>query len=181
MIIIVCGYKRSGKDTVADYLVKNKNFIKIRVAEKLKQIVKILFDFTENQIENDKDIIDERWGMTPRKILQFFGTDILQYSIAKLDKKFYKNFQIKSLLNTLDITKNYVCCDVRFMHEYNEIKIFCEQNNIILKSIRIEREQINQNDIHISETEYKEIPVDFIIQNNSSINNLYDLIEQLCL
>ena len=48
MIIGICGFKGSGKDTVADYLVKHKDFIKISFASVLKDIITILFNWENN-------------------------------------------------------------------------------------------------------------------------------------
>ncbi len=43
-IIAICGYKRSGKDTIAQYLVKKYNYKHHKITHKLKECIKLLFD-----------------------------------------------------------------------------------------------------------------------------------------
>ena len=43
MIVGICGLIGSGKDTIADHLVKDHNFVKISFADKLKDTVATLF------------------------------------------------------------------------------------------------------------------------------------------
>lgn len=57
MIISVSGYARSGKDTMADVLIKEKGFIKMSFAKALKDICKEVFELTEEHVNGDlKDI-----------------------------------------------------------------------------------------------------------------------------
>ncbi len=86
IVIGVCGVKTSGKDTISDMFVKEGDlFTKLQISESLKNICKQLFHFDESQVNSiEKDIVDERYKTTPRKILQFFGTDIMQYEIQKI-------------------------------------------------------------------------------------------------
>jgi len=48
MIIGICGLIGSGKDTIADYLVKEHNFIKLSFADKLKDCVAEMFDWNRD-------------------------------------------------------------------------------------------------------------------------------------
>ena len=68
LIIALSGKKRSGKDTVADYLVERFGFVKYGFADPIKEIGKIMFDFSEEQLNTDKkEEIDKRWGISPRQ------------------------------------------------------------------------------------------------------------------
>lgn len=49
MIIGIAGRAGSGKDTVADLLVRDHRFVKIAFADPLKRICKKVFDFTDEQ------------------------------------------------------------------------------------------------------------------------------------
>ena len=85
MLIGICGRKRCGKDTVADYLVKNYNFVKYNFGDQVKLICKLMFDFSDEQINGDlKDVVDPRWNIKPRDTFQVFGTDFAQYLPEKL-------------------------------------------------------------------------------------------------
>ena len=98
-IIIIGGKKSSGKDTVADYITKKYNFKKMAIANKLKSIVKILFDFSDEQLNNEilKEKLDKNWKITPRQAMQFIGTDMFQFQIQKLCPNVGRNFWINSL------------------------------------------------------------------------------------
>lgn len=50
MIIGITGYAGSGKDTVADILVRDHGFVKVAFADPLKRICKDLFAFTDAQL-----------------------------------------------------------------------------------------------------------------------------------
>ena len=50
MIIGFCGQAGSGKDTSADFLVKNDLFVKVAFADPLKRICQEVYDFTDDQL-----------------------------------------------------------------------------------------------------------------------------------
>ena len=50
MIIGIAGNAGSGKDTVADHLVKNHGFVKVSLADPLKRICREVFDFSDEQL-----------------------------------------------------------------------------------------------------------------------------------
>lgn len=50
MIIGLCGQAGVGKDTVADFLVKNHGFVKVALADPLKRICREVFDFSDEQL-----------------------------------------------------------------------------------------------------------------------------------
>jgi dephospho-CoA kinase len=190
-IIAICGAKRSGKDVLAKYLINKYKYEKLSFAEPLKKAVKELFNFNDiqvgidedNGIGNEKDIIDERWGITPRKALQFFGTEIMQYKMNELIPNTNRGFFADILVSRIIPNKKYVISDLRFLHEYEKIK---ELNIIIIKVIR--PSIINQcmYDDHISENEYEKIPcIDIInkgsiedyIENFELLNKYYKIID----
>lgn len=80
----ITGKKRSGKDTISDYLVEKYGYIKYAFADPLKMGVKEMFGFNDQQMwGSDKDVIDERWGVSPRDIVTIMGTELLQFDIHK--------------------------------------------------------------------------------------------------
>lgn len=175
-IIAICGYKRSGKDTIANYLCKY-GYKNIKIADQLKTVIKQLFNFTDDQLELDeKENIDKRWKISPRQAMQFFGTEIMQYEIQKLLPDIGRTFWIRSfiekyLVNT-DANNNekYVISDMRFLHEYEELKKY---NIFVIMVNRNTIDTINMiNEHHSSEKEYLQIPADIILNNNSTIKDL---------
>lgn len=178
-IIAICGGKTQGKDTFANYLVYKYHFENIKISKQLKEIVKLMFNFNEDQINGiSKDIVDEKWKIKPRQLMQYIGTDIMQFDIQNIIPDIGRKFWIKSFIeNNKDNfkNKNIIISDLRFIHEYEELK----NNNKNIFFIRIERDNIIINDSHKSETEYKNIPVDYIIKNNGTIEDLYKNIDNL--
>lgn len=181
-IIAICGAKRSGKDVLAKYLINLYNYEKLSFAEPLKKAVKELFNFNdiqvgideENAIGNEKDIIDDRWGITPRKALQYFGTEIMQYKMNELIPNINRGFFADILLSKIVENKNYVISDLRFLHEYEKIKGL---NIVIIKVVRPSHVKIR--DIHISENEYEQIPCNIEILNEGTIEDFINNFELL--
>lgn len=191
-IIAICGAKRSGKDVLAKHLVATRGFKKLSFAEPLKKAVRELFNFNdiqvgideENAIGDEKEIIDERWGISPRKALQFFGTEIMQHAIDELIPNTNRGFLADILLSRIscDSCDSYVISDMRFLHEYNKLKSSAKIRSLII--VKISRPSINivesaggVRDTHISENEYIDIPYDVEIINDGSISDLTDLFD----
>lgn len=194
-IIAICGAKRSGKDVLAKHLVATRGFKKLSFAEPLKKVVKELFNFNdiqvgideENAVGDEKEIIDERWGISPRKALQFFGTEIMQHAIDELIPNTNRGFLADILLSRIsrdscDSCDSYVISDLRFLHEYNKLKSSVKVGKIrSLIIVKISRPTVNisegTRDAHISENEFIDIPCDVEIINDGSISDLKDLFD----
>lgn len=171
-IICICGSKRAGKDTVADFLQAQYGFHKAKIAQPLKDSLKVLFGFTDDELEMDiKDEVHPIWKIEPRKIMQFFGTEVMQHEIQKIMPEMGRLFWVKRFIREY-ITENQiydkiVVSDVRFMHEYTSLK------EIGAEFWRVERESVIRDDSHSSETEIMSIPVDRVIKNDKSLEELY--------
>jgi hypothetical protein len=206
-IIAICGAKRSGKDVLAKHLVATRGFKKLSFAEPLKKVVKELFNFNdiqvgideENAVGDEKEIIDERWGISPRKALQFFGTEIMQHAIDELIPNTNRGFLADILLSRIpcDSCDSYVISDLRFLHEYNKLKSSVKVGKIrSLIIVKISRPAVNISEVaggaggagvaggaggvrdaHISENEYIDIPYDVEIINDGAISDLTDLFD----
>lgn len=183
-IIAICGVKRSGKDTIADYLCNNYGYTKIKIATPLKEGLKLMFGFTDEQLETDKkDQIDSKWNVEPRKIMQFIGTDVMQYQIQEILPGIGRKVWIKSLIEKHLHNKDtlFVIPDLRFVHEYEEL---LKYNTVFWRVDRITPfDKINHVcDLHVSEKEYLDIPVSQIFKNETKqdlyvqINNVLNQI-----
>lgn len=168
-IIAICGLKRSGKDALADALCNLYGYEKIKISEGLKEVLKTLFSFTEAQLESDlKDLPDAKWGVTPRKIMQFMGTEIMQYEIQKVLPNVGRTFWIKKIIDTyIDSypSKRYVISDMRFLHEYEALQKYFPY------VIRVERDggNLDPGCTHPSETEFKSIPYNALFDNRGTL------------
>lgn len=64
IVIAMCGYAGSGKDTAGAYLVEHFGFQRTAFADPLKEMVKIAFDFTDDQLwgpSSRRNASDERY------------------------------------------------------------------------------------------------------------------------
>ena len=164
------GKKGSGKDTLADYLVNTKGFVKYSFAKPVKDISKILFNLSEEQLYgNLKETIDDKIGISPRVIFQRLGTEFGQDLIYKLfpELKIKKNTWLKlfDLFLEKNKDKNIVIADVRFVHEINYLK------KLNFNIIKINRKD-SLIDNHVSEKQ-NDLYYDFNIENNDSKEDLF--------
>ena len=192
MVIIIglIGQKRVGKDTVANIIKSIHDGFKIfALADPIKDIARIMFNFTENQLYSDeKDIIDEKWNIKPREFFEQFGTEIMQYDIYKYlpnlkthipERKFWvisllnKIKHLDSNLESNNISRGIIITDIRGLHELEEIRKF-NPNSVFIKITRPGISKINVND-HITQIESFQIPDDQInyhINNSGTLENL---------
>jgi hypothetical protein len=115
--------ERSGKDLVADYLVRDHGFYKYSMADPIKDIAQIMFGWSRSQLYGpDKDNIDPITGIKPRDFFIWFGTQIAQYDIYSI----FKDCKIPSrTIWTQHMTRvikdqkhgNIIIPDIRFKHE----------------------------------------------------------------
>jgi len=49
-IIAICGAKRSGKDILANHIVNKYGYTRLSFAEPLKELVKLIFNFSDEQV-----------------------------------------------------------------------------------------------------------------------------------
>lgn len=202
MIIGICGFIGSGKDTAADYLVNFHEFRRESFANSLKDSVASVFGWDRSLLEGRtkesrawREQVDTWWAerlnmpkLTPRWILQQWGTEVLR-------NHFHDDIWIASIENKLRQTgDNIVITDCRFPNEIKSIRRlggkivwvmrgelpvwyeFAVQAN---KGDALAREYLDEAGIHASETSWVGTDFDHIVDNNSSIDNLYSKLKSL--
>ena len=196
MIIGVCGFIGSGKDTVADYLQNFQEFRRESFASTLKDAVAAVFGWDRTMLEGRtkearewREQVDPWWAarldmptLTPRWVLQYWGTEVCR-------KGFHDDIWIASLENKLRNSKDsVVISDCRFPNEIFSIrnaggKILWVQRGALPEwyDIAVEANQgknpaineLKMRKIHASETAWVGTEFDHIIDNNSTIDALY--------
>lgn len=175
-IIGLSGHAKSGKSTVAKYIssylhTKNIKTKELAFATPLKEICKILYNLSDDDlnIQSKKEQIIPYLGVSPRTILQKFGTEIGRDILPLVIKTNIKESIWIWNLNQqilMDQNINYIVSDVRFQDEQNLIKKY---NGISIKIVR--DNNVNMN--HPSESEQDNMKFDYIILNNDSLEELY--------
>jgi hypothetical protein len=181
MIVGLAGFKGSGKDTVAAYLVKQHGFERKAFADPMKQSIAAMFNipFTDiDKYKNDSEIMvsieactndGDTWrysSQTFRELLQRYGTEAHRDVFGK---DFWLEYTLPS--NGYYAGRNIVVTDVRFSNEAKRVKDFGGSiwfiNRITNRS---------SFDPHSSET--LDFGTDVTVPNSSTIEDLYARIEE---
>jgi hypothetical protein len=78
LLIGLSGKAGSGKSTVGDYLAGAHGYAQFAFAGALKEMVRGVFLFTDEQMTFGKEVDDPRWNVSPRFCMQWLGTEILR-------------------------------------------------------------------------------------------------------
>lgn len=170
-IIGIVGRKREGKDTVLSLLrdyVAPTPVQRRALADPIKVFARKVWDLSEEQTDGDlKESLDERWGCTPRKILQHLGTEVARGIHADT----WVRYLIRSIERDMDSREYHentiwVVPDVRFVNEAGWIQA---HGGLLW---RVRRFDDPGTDSHASEREIDAIRVDRTIENKGSLDDL---------
>ena len=207
MIIGICGFIGSGKDTVADYLVNLHHFRRESFANTLKDAVSAVFGWDRTMLEGRtkqarewREQQDNWWTnrldivITPRWVLQNWGTEVCRNG-------FHDDIWIASLENKLrNSTDDVVISDCRFPNEIQAIK---HAGGIVVRVVRgpepewydaavsvnrgpngnstwaLSGRRLEQLGVHASETSWVGTKFDVVLDNNSTLDDLYQQVKRL--
>lgn len=172
MIIGLSGYAQSGKDTVAEVLVRRFGFQRVAFADPIREFC---YDFnpiighTANEPKFLRDVVDRDGWELAKKNPQVRHT--LQAVGVSARKVFGEDFWIKQAINKTDIYGKWVITDVRFKNEATAIWELPGG-----QVWRVERPGVTAVNGHVSETQMDDYPFDHTIVNASSLEDLELLI-----
>jgi hypothetical protein len=169
--VIGLGHKfKSGKDTLADFLIARYGFERIAFADALKRGCMELLGLSEAQVfGEEKNVRDPFWGRTPGEILQVVGTDLFR---QQFDADVWVKAVHRKILNNPQQSR-WVITDVRFPNEADFIKEVL--GGLICRVDREDRDLGGRDPNHPSETALDEYTDwDYILDNNGSLQDLYD-------
>jgi hypothetical protein len=207
MIIGVCGFIGSGKDTVADYLVNLHHFRRESFANTLKDAVSAVFGWDRTMLEGRtkqarewREQQDNWWTnrlgivITPRWVLQNWGTEVCRNG-------FHDDIWIASLENKLrNSTDDVVISDCRFPNEIRAIK---QSGGLVVRVVRgaepewydaavsrnrgpdgnttwsLSGRKLEQLGVHDSETAWVGTQFDVVLDNNGTLDDLYQQVKRL--
>ena len=202
MFIGVCGFIGSGKDTIAEYLVNVHGFRRESFANTLKDAVAAVFGWDRVLLEGRtkearewREQVDPWWAerlnmpnLTPRWVLQYWGTEVCR-------RGFHDDIWIASVENKLRRSKdNIVISDCRFPNEIASIKqaggsiirvdrgiqphwydIAIQAN----KGVESANMWLMKEKIHASETAWVGTKFDYVLDNNSTLDSLFNQVEKV--
>ncbi len=168
MNFILTGLAGSGKSTVAKYLEEHHNIKEFALADKLKQLVFRLCKTFDVPINSVEDLYNVSTKNNYRKYLQQVGTECCR---AVFGNNFWCDMLKKSIH---DYGKDVVISDIRFINEYAYFK----ERAICIK---ITGRQFDDPNIHkhASELEIMNIPCDYEIVNDGTLEELYAKVEDV--
>lgn len=202
MIIGICGLIGSGKGTVADILVNNHGFTKLSFADSLKDAVSAVFGWERALLEGDteesrmfREQVDAWWqerlgiiGLTPRMILQQWGTEVCRNNfhndiwILSLEKKIREI----SLAHAENYTEaRIVIPDTRFPNEIEMIQrlrgeVWCVKRGEDPEWLSKYRSHGTEPvDAHSSEWAWARSDFDHVIGNDGTIDELEQRVRSL--
>ena len=196
MIIGICGFIGSGKDTVANYLVDKHNYQRDSFAGALKDAVASIFGWDRQLLEGAtsesrewREQVDAWWAerlnmpeLTPRWVLQYWGTEVCR-------KSFHNDIWIASLEHRLlQQDSDIVISDVRFPNEVEVIKKaggkvwwvqrgalpdWYPQGMLASNGYKDAVKQLEEQNVHISEWAWLQTVFECVLTNNSTVDHLY--------
>jgi len=183
MIVAFIGPKGHGKNTCASILDEkmfNGEAQFLAFADPIKEVCKTIFGWDDSYFEGKKkESIDPSFGVSPRKAMQYIGTEVGQFGFSEAFPEFKKVTGRKLwsswVSNNWDKSKDLIITDMRFLHEHETMMDLERRFKVPYFAIRVERPDIRQTDKHISETSYINIPVDCIIQNSKKSELPYQI------
>ena len=203
-LIGIVGFIGSGKDTVAKEFCK-LGCVQDSFAAPLKDVCSAIFGWDREAIEGEtvesrefRETADLYWtrktgidNFTPRLALQLMGTDVMR-------NHFHEDIWIDSLeyrLRSKAETRCVVVSDARFTNELDLIKklgghiIWVQRGELpqwyetakTASENAINRKimETRYRDVHESEWNWAGYPVDYIIKNDSTIEDLYKDVGQI--
>lgn len=207
MIIGICGFIGSGKDTIADYLVNLHHFRRESFANSLKDAVAHVFGWDRTLLEGRtkqarewREQQDDWWTnrlgvvVTPRWVLQQWGTEVCRGG-------FHDDIWIASLENKLrNSSDDVVITDCRFP---NEIRAIRAAGGKVIRVVRgpepewynaavsvnhgpdgnsswsLSKKKLEKLGIHASETSWVGTKFDAVIDNNGTLDHLWQQVKHL--
>jgi hypothetical protein len=184
LIIAISGKKRSGKNTVGefinDYFNHDDFFNSVRFyafGDAVKETAAIMLGLDIDYFKDDK-VKDEIFTFiggktfTGREILQIVGTQALRENFC--DTVWITNINQKLFVSRFDIN---ILTDLRFISEYEYLRSLIKFEVIF---IRVNNNRLKDQDQHRSEIELDDYHFDFTINNYGTIEELKEKVFDVC-
>jgi len=173
-ILGLSGWARNGKDTVADHLISNYGYKRISFAAPMKEALyrlnpKITIDsVASTPIRIGVDVYGwddlKTHGPEVRELLQRFGTEVGR-------ELWGEDFWVNAAIDTIEDGSRVVVSDVRYPNEADAIK------KLGGEVWRVVRPGFGAANDHASEHALNDYNFDYILDNNSGVELLYDSVD----
>lgn len=198
-ILLLCGFKGTGKDSVAK-LLGMAGYQRMAFADPLKEAICAIYGYDPEMIQGNtpesrewREQVDPYWeertgitGFTPREALTFTSTDVIRRYICD-------TVWVDRIINDIRNSDEelIVITDYRFPIEYSRIKEYCDLNDYDFKTMWVKRdvplffeervlaahgdpdaiECMKRKDIHESEYLFLATVPDYVLDNTGTLND----------
>lgn len=193
-IIGITGVARSGKDTLATYLVEHHGFSRIALADPLREFVSSIADIPFEQLLDGpakEQPVDWLGGRTPRYMMQTLGTE---WGRNKVDREVWLKVARRRIEKAARWGESVVIPDVRFDNEAEMVRqMGGEVIQVVRPGVGLKlsgwRSQVarvlpkgaQKYLVHPSERGVNPFLIDCTVQNSGSITDLAVVAETLAL
>lgn len=180
IVVALCGRRGAGKDAVAEMLARSSGYHPMKFARPLKDVLSTLFGFGVEHVDGAlRDVVHPALGTTPRKIMQWFGTDVMQHALSEVapgqrHRRFWAERLCESV-RRLGPDARVVISDMRFRHELDTLREAFGVDNVV--AVKVERRHAEgrvayEADDHESEASVDAIDADLILDNDGTVEHL---------
>ncbi len=167
LVFGLTGQARSGKDTLAGYLVDNHGFVRIGLADPLREFVSLVTGLDPDSLMDGsikEEPLDWLGGKSPRQLMQLLGTE---FGRDMIDKDIW----LKVAQRRIELAKDrgaagVVISDVRFD---NEAAWVDKMGGHVIRIVRPGAQKVSN---HVSESGVDDGWVSKVIYNDSSLTKL---------
>lgn len=178
-LIAISGWRNSGKDTSADFLVSEYGYEKLSLAAVLKDLVAEQYNLPrwfmddrekkEAPLTNYPVIPGDAFSTNIHRMLQselssgYWTPRALCILEGSIKRSVYSNYWVRYVLSKMQSDKHYVISDLRYKTEADTFRMLLPENELLL--IRLNRfDNIDTQDA--SERDLDDYPFDSYVQKN---------------
>ena len=181
-VIALCGLARSGKDTIAEYLVNTHGYTRVAYADIMKDMLCDTFNIYREELDafkNDSNStiavldVNQSADFVKYNLLKVTFRNILENFGQMMKKHFGENVWSALLIDKINAevingNTKIVISDLRFLIEYTDLRgTFMD-----LHIMEVNR-GLKPSTQHPAENEYLSIPKDLIVDNTKDVVNSY--------
>jgi len=184
-IIVLCGYKGSGKSEVATRLRAYHDYALVKQAHTIKKWCKELLmdmgcreDLANEYVDGSLKETPTQFLMkrTPRQFMQWIGTE---FGRNMIHPDIWAQLAAHRCEQHIRTGGRVVLDDVRFDNEIKYLKDLGDKTDAKVVTVWIERFEAKPQDFHASEVSLGQSDCDYVIMNNSNIENLFRLTDEI--
>ena len=181
-INIICGFKNSGKHTIADILERKYDYKHLKISNLLNSTLINNDSYVTNCITRNEDLDIDKTISLPR--YNYFNSLPSQNQNRPMVKHLLHMIETEYIIPKQITHQNIVISDLKYMNEYEAfIRLFYKYPNQVtinvIKMIRNNTPRYYTIDKHESDIDHLNFSYNYIIENNSNIDTLIKKIHNL--